>query len=590
MTWVTGNGGTEGAEIVVTVNLEPADERTRLRLTHAGFPNADAKNRHDEAWGQVLVQLDQAALRLVRRGGWGASPDGRGLTSPPSRVNAGQAVARLWATWNAGGMTTEAIAGLSDAVPTDLLIGGKWVTASGGARFDVTDPADGTILCTVANATAADATSAIDAAYAALPEMAALAPRKRAEILRTAFEVMTDRLDDIALLMVRENGKALTDAKAEATYAAEFFRWYAEEAVRIDGNYTTAPAGTNKILVTRQPVGVALLITPWNFPAAMATRKWGPAIAAGCPTILKPASETPLTALLIAEILVEAGLPAGAVNVLPTTKAAPISETALADFRVRKLSFTGSTKIGQGLLKLAADNVVNTSMELGGNAPFLVFADADLDAAVDGAMLAKLRNGGEACTAANRFYVEESVAERFAEKLASKMGSMTMGRGEDDGVQLGPLVNAATVEKVDRLVKGAISGGARALVGGERPDGAGFFYPATVLVDVPDDADCLTEEIFGPVAPIVTFTSESDAVRKANDTEFGLVAYLYTGDLGRGLRVSDSLECGMVGINRGVISDPAAPFGGMKHSGIGREGAHDGLLEFLETKYIAFSP
>jgi len=487
-------------------------------------------------------------------------------------------------------MTTETIAGVSRPVPTDLLIGGKWVAGSGGDRFDVTDPADGTTLCTVADATAADATAAIDAAYAALPELAAMPPRRRAEILRTAFEVMTERLDDIALLMVRENGKVLADARAEATYAAEFFRWYAEEAVRIDGNYTTAPAGTNKILVTRQPVGVALLITPWNFPAAMATRKWGPAIAAGCPTILKPAAETPLTALLIAEILTDAGLPAGAVNVLPSSKAAPISETALADFRVRKLSFTGSTKVGQGLLKLSADNVVNTSMELGGNAPFLVFADADLDAAVDGAMLAKLRNGGEACTAANRFYVEESIADRFADKLASAMGSMSMGRGDDDGVKLGPLVNEATVDKVDRLVKDAISGGARALVGGKRPDGAGFFYPATVLVDVPEKADCLTEEIFGPVAPIVTFTSEAEAVRQANDTPYGLVAYLYTGDLGRGLRVSESLECGMVGINRGVISDPAAPFGGMKQSGIGREGAHDGLLEFLETKYVAFTP
>ena len=487
-------------------------------------------------------------------------------------------------------MTTEKISGLSAAIPTDLLIGGKWVAGSEGARFDVIDPADGKTLCAVADATAADATAAIDAASGVLPEFAAMPPRQRAEILRTAFEAMTKRLDDIALLMVRENGKALTDARAEATYAAEFFRWYAEEAVRIDGNYTTAPAGANKILVTRQPVGVALLITPWNFPAAMATRKWGPAIAAGCPTILKPAAETPLTALLIAQILMEAGLPDGAINILPTKKAAPISETALADPRVRKLSFTGSTEVGRSLLKLAADNVVNTSMELGGNAPFLVFGDADLDAAVDGAMLAKMRNGGEACTAANRFYVEESVADRFAEKLAAAMSGMTMGRGDDDGVKLGPLVNEATVAKVDRLVTEAVTGGARALVGGERPDGDGFFYPATVLVDVAEDADCLTEEIFGPVAPIVTFTSESEAVRKANDTPFGLVSYVYTGDLGRGLRVSEALESGMVGINRGVISDPAAPFGGMKQSGIGREGAHDGLLEFLETKYVAFTP
>ncbi|MDQ4038249.1 MAG: NAD-dependent succinate-semialdehyde dehydrogenase [Actinomycetota bacterium] len=487
-------------------------------------------------------------------------------------------------------MNTEMISGLSGPVPTDLLLGGNWVAGSEGARFDVIDPADGKTLCTVADATASDAAAAIDAASGVRAEFAAMPPRQRAEILRTAFEVMTDRIDDIALLMVRENGKALIDARAEATYAAEFFRWYAEEAVRIDGNYTTAPAGANKMLVTRQPVGVALLITPWNFPAAMATRKWGPAIAAGCPTILKPAAETPLTALLIGQILVEAGLPNGALNILPTRNAAPISETALADERVRKLSFTGSTEVGRGLLKLAADNVVNTSMELGGNAPFLVFADADLDAAVQGAMLAKMRNGGEACTAANRFYVEESVAGRFAEKLAAAMGGMAMGRGDDDEVKLGPLVNEATVEKVDRLVRGAVAGGARALVGGQRPDGDGFFYPATVLVDVADGSGCLTEEIFGPVAPIVTFRSEDEAVRKANDTPFGLVSYLYTGDLGRGLRVSERLESGMVGINRGVVSDPAAPFGGMKQSGIGREGAHDGLLEFLETKYVAFNP
>jgi len=487
-------------------------------------------------------------------------------------------------------MSTQTIPGLSTPVPADLLIGGTWVAGSEGTRFDVIDPADGTTLCSVAAATAADATAAIDAAQGALPEFAAMPPRQRAEILRTAFEKMTERLDEIALLMVRENGKAMPDAKAEATYAAEFFRWYAEEAVRIEGNYSTAPAGGNKILVARQPVGVALLITPWNFPAAMATRKWGPAIAAGCPTILKPAAETPLTALLIAQILAESGVPDGAINVLPTKDAPAISETALADARVRKLSFTGSTSVGQGLLKLAADNVVNTSMELGGNAPFLVFADADLDAAVEGAMLAKLRNGGEACTAANRFYVEKSVADRFAEMLASAMGAVTMGRGDDDGVKLGPLVNEATVDKVDRLVQDAVSGGARALIGGTRPDGVGFFYPATVLVDVPDDADCLTEEIFGPVAPIVTFTSEDEAVRKANDTPFGLVSYVYTGDVGRGLRVSERMDCGMVGLNRGVISDPAAPFGGTKQSGIGREGGHDGLLEFLETKYIAFSP
>jgi succinate-semialdehyde dehydrogenase/glutarate-semialdehyde dehydrogenase len=480
------------------------------------------------------------------------------------------------------------VPGLSRPVPTGLHIAGEWRPSTNGSTFDVHDPADGGVLAQVADATPEDTAAAMDAAYAALPEWAATPPRKRSEILRRAFEAMLERADDLALLMVRENGKALPDAKAELTYAAEFFRWFSEEAVRIDGDYRIAPAGGTRTVVTRQPVGVCLLITPWNFPAAMLTRKLGPALAAGCTSLVKPAAETPLTALLLAELLAEAGVPDGVVNLLPTSKASDVSKTAMSDSRLRKISFTGSTEVGKVLLKQAADQVLVSSMELGGNAPFIVCADADLDAAVEGAMLAKLRNGGEACTAANRFYVEAPVAEEFGRKLAEKMSAVKVGRGDEEGVALGPLVNEDTVEKVERIVRETVSAGARTVLGGERPDGPGWFYPPTVLLDVPAGSPATEEEIFGPVAPIVSFASDDEVLANANGTEYGLVAYVYTGDLARGLRLSEALEFGMVGLNRGVVSDPAAPFGGVKQSGIGREGGHEGIAEYLQTKYVSF--
>ncbi|MEU4236820.1 NAD-dependent succinate-semialdehyde dehydrogenase [Actinoplanes sp. NPDC026619] len=470
---------------------------------------------------------------------------------------------------------------------TELFIGGKWVPASSGERFDVLDPATGDVIATVANGGEADAVAAVEAAAEAAAAWAATPPRVRGEHLRRAFELMSARADELAKLISLENGKAFTDAKGEVTYAAEFFRWFAEEAVRGEGIVSTAPSGANRILVVRQPVGVCVLVTPWNFPAAMATRKIGPALAAGCTVILKPASDTPLTALAMAGILAEAGVPAGVVNVLPSRSSGKVVSKMLADPRVRKVSFTGSTEVGRILLAQAAENVINTSMELGGNAPFLVFADADLDAALDGAMIAKMRNGGEACTAANRFYVEAPVAEEFSRRLAERMAGLVVGPGTDEKTQVGPLVNEDTVAKVDSLVKGALDGGATAVTGGARPSGPGFYYPPTVLTGIPGDAPILKEEIFGPVAPIVTFEDEAEAIRYANDTEFGLVAYVFTKDLARGLRVSEAIEAGMVGLNRGLVSDPAAPFGGVKQSGIGREGGHEGLLEYLESKYIA---
>jgi succinate-semialdehyde dehydrogenase/glutarate-semialdehyde dehydrogenase len=472
-------------------------------------------------------------------------------------------------------------------VETELFIGGKWVPASSGKRFDVLDPATGDVIATVADGGESDAMAAVDAAAAAGAAWAATAPRVRGEVLRKAWELMTERADELAKLVSLENGKALVDAKGEVTYAAEFFRWFAEEAVRGSGEVATAPSGANRILVVRQPVGVCVLVTPWNFPAAMATRKIGPALAAGCTVVLKPASDTPLTALAMAGILAEAGVPEGVVNVLPSRSSGKVVSAMLKDPRVRKISFTGSTEVGRILLAQAAENVINTSMELGGNAPFLVFADADLDAAIEGAMIAKMRNGGEACTAANRFYVEEPVAAEFSRRLSERMAALVVGPGTDEKTQVGPLVNEETVAKVDGLVRGALDEGASASIGGSRPSGRGFYYPPTVLTGVAPDSAILREEIFGPVAPIVTFTDEADAVRMANDTEFGLVAYLYTGDLARGLRVSEALEAGMVGLNRGLVSDPAAPFGGVKQSGIGREGGHEGLLEYLESKYIA---
>jgi succinate-semialdehyde dehydrogenase / glutarate-semialdehyde dehydrogenase len=472
-------------------------------------------------------------------------------------------------------------------VENELFIGGKWVPAA--SRFDVIDPATGDVITSVSDGSVDDALAAVDAASAAFPAWAASAPRQRAEILRRAFELMTARADDLAKLISLENGKALVDARGEVTYAAEFFRWYAEEAVRADGLVTTAPSGANKILVVRQPVGVCVLVTPWNFPAAMATRKIGPALAAGCTVVLKPASDTPLTALAMAAILADAGVPDGVVNVLPSRSSGKVVSAMLHDPRVRKVSFTGSTEVGRVLLAQAADNVVNTSMELGGNAPFVVFEDADLDAAIEGAMIAKMRNGGEACTAANRFYVASAVAADFAGRLAERMAALRVGPGTSEETQVGPLVNEDTVGKVDSLVKAAVEAGATAKTGGTRPDGPGFYYPPTVLTDVSPSSAILREEIFGPVAPIVTFDSEEEAVRLANDTEFGLVAYVYTRDLARGLRVSEAIEAGMVGLNRGLVSDPAAPFGGVKQSGVGREGGHEGMLDYLESKYIAVS-
>lgn len=473
------------------------------------------------------------------------------------------------------------------ALSTDLFIGGAWVPASTRARFDVLDPSTGLVITSVADAAPPDGRAAVDAASAAFPGWAATPPRARGEVLRRAFELMTVRVDWFAELISRENGKALPDARAEVRYAAEFFRWFAEEAVRASGDLRTAPAGGNRVLVQQQPVGVSLLITPWNFPAAMATRKIGPALAAGCTVILKPAGETPLTAYAMAVLLQEAGAPAGVVNVLTTSESGALISALLHDPRVRKLSFTGSTEVGRLLLREAADHVVNCSMELGGNAPFLVFDDAVLNDALDGALIAKMRNGGEACTAANRFYVQRGIYERFCFGLTGRMRGLRMGAGYEHDTVLGPLVNRAAVDKVQRLVDEAVAAGALAVIGGQPLHGPGCFYPPTVLVNVSPDAAILREEIFGPVAVLVPFDTDDEAVRLANDTEYGLVAYLYSGDLKRGLAIADRLEAGMVGINRGLVSDPSAPFGGVKQSGIGREGAHEGLLAFLETKYVA---
>lgn len=468
-----------------------------------------------------------------------------------------------------------------------LQVNGETRPARDGSEFAVFDPADQQLLAMVADASVSDGLAAVDAASAALGPFGALAPRARGEILRKAFELMTERSEELALLIVAENGKALPDARSEVTYAAEFFRWFAEEAVRVPGQLAVAPTNKNRILVMNQPIGVSLFITPWNFPAAMLTRKIGPALAAGCTVVCKPAEDTPLTALAIGEILTEAGAPAGVVNIITTSDPAPLVSALLDDPRVRKLSFTGSSEVGRILLAQASTRVISCSMELGGNAPFIVFADADLDRAVEGAMVAKLRNGGEACTAANRFYVEAAVAEEFSQRLSAAMGALKMGPGANEGVGIGPLINAAAVKTVSALVDDALRGGARALVGAATSAGSGNFYPPTVLVDIAPDAEILRKEIFGPVAPVLSFTSEDEAVALANDTEYGLVAYVYTSDLARGLRVSERLEAGMIGLNRGVVSDPAAPFGGVKQSGLGREGGHHGILEYLEAKYIA---
>src|SRR5919109_1347982 len=472
-------------------------------------------------------------------------------------------------------------------VPTDLWIGGKWRKSSDGGRFDVLDPATENKIASGASATVEDAKAAIDAASDAFEGWAGKKPRERAEVLRKSFELIMRDAERLAKLITIENGKALSDSRGEVAYAAEFFRWYAEEAVRAIGGLSRAPASGARIVVQHKPAGVAVLVTPWNFPAAMATRKIGPALAAGCPVVLKPASDTPLTMLALMPIMEEAGVPAGVINVIPSRSSGAVVSAMLHDARVRVISFTGSTEVGRKLLQEAADHVVKPAMELGGNAPFIVFEDADIDAAVDGAMVAKMRNMGEACTAANRFYVHEKVHDAFAAKLKDKMAGLKMGNGLDDGVNLGPLVNAEGRDKVVHLVDDAVKKGAKILVGGKAPNGPGFFYPATVLTNVPDGAEMLHEEIFGPVASIQTFNTEDEVIKRANDTQYGLVAYLYTGDLKRGLRVSEKLDFGMVGLNRGLVSDPAAPFGGMKQSGIGREGAHEGLKEYLETQYIS---
>ena len=470
---------------------------------------------------------------------------------------------------------------------TKLFIAGRWRDAHDGQRIEVIDPATEKVIAEVASASIEDALDAVTAAKSALGTWSAVAPRERGEILRKAFELMLARQDELAQLIVKENGKALRDAIGEIRYAAEFFRWYAEEAVRAIGELSRSPSGGNRIVVTLQPIGVSVLVTPWNFPAAMATRKIGPALAAGCTVVLKPASETPLTALALAAILEEAGVPAGVVNVIPSARSSKVVGAMLHDPRVRKLSFTGSTEVGRLLLAQAADAIVSSSMELGGNAPFIVLDDADVEAAVQGAMIAKMRNGGQACTAANRFYVQRRIAPVFVEQFTQAMKAVRMGAGMQREVELGPLVNAAACEKVQALVDDAVAAGARLLAGGKRPPGSGYFYPPTVLDRVPRSARMLTEEIFGPVAPIVEFDTEEKGVELANASEYGLVSYLYTRDLGRGMRLSERLESGMVGLNRGLVSDPSAPFGGVKQSGLGREGAHDGLLEFIEKKYIA---
>jgi succinate-semialdehyde dehydrogenase/glutarate-semialdehyde dehydrogenase len=476
-----------------------------------------------------------------------------------------------------------------EAVTKELFIGGKWTPAASGATFPVSDPATGEVLCEVADASASDGLAALDAAVSAQAEWAAHPPRERGEILRRAYDALMARQEELALLMTLEMGKPLAESRGEVAYAAEFFRWFAEEAVRIDGGYAVAPNGTGRFLVTKQPVGPSLLITPWNFPMAMGTRKIGPAVAAGCTMVIKPAEQTPLSMLALAQILADAGLPDGVLNVVTTSDAGGVVEPLIRDGRARKLSFTGSTQVGRLLLEQCADKVLRTSMELGGNAPFLVFDDADLDAAVEGAMQAKMRNIGEACTAANRFYVQRGIADEFARRLTERMSALPIGRGTEDGVVVGPLIDEAAVAKVGELVQDATQRGAEVLTGGATVDGPGNFYRPTVLTGVPTDSRIAREEIFGPVAPISVFDTEEEALAAANDTEYGLVGYVYTNDVKRALRVSERLETGMVGLNQGIVSNPAAPFGGVKQSGLGREGGTVGIDEFLETKYIAVS-
>jgi succinate-semialdehyde dehydrogenase / glutarate-semialdehyde dehydrogenase len=477
---------------------------------------------------------------------------------------------------------------LLDDTPRQLLIGGEWRDGTKGT-LAVEDPSTGETIAEVADASADDARAALDAAVAAADGWAAHPPRERGEILRRAFETIVARADELALLMTLEMGKPLAESKAEITYGAEFLRWFSEEAVRIDGRYATAPNGQGRLLTLKQPVGPCLLITPWNFPLAMGTRKVGPAIAAGCTMVVKPAQQTPLSMLMLARILEESGLPPGVLNLITASSASETTGPLIADPRLRKLSFTGSTEVGRELMKQSSEGLLRLSMELGGNAPFIVFEDADLDAAVSGAVVAKMRNVGEACTAANRFHVAAGVADEFAERLADRLGSMTVGRGTEDGVEVGPLIDDRQRGVVAELVDDAVGRGARAIVGGHTRNGPGYFYDPTVLADVPADARLLKEEIFGPVAPVRGFADETEAIAAANDTEFGLVAYVYTRDVKRALRVVERLQTGMVGLNQGMVSNPAAPFGGVKQSGFGREGGIEGINEYLSTKYVAIN-
>jgi succinate-semialdehyde dehydrogenase/glutarate-semialdehyde dehydrogenase len=476
---------------------------------------------------------------------------------------------------------------LLSSVPTGVWIGGE--ERAGSSTFNVLNPATDEVLVSISNATPEDGIAALDAAAGVQKEWAATPPRERGEILRSVFEAITARAEEFATLMTLEMGKVFAESMGEVKYGAEFFRWFSEEAVRIDGRYTRSPAGTGRIIVTKQAVGPCLAITPWNFPLAMGTRKIGPAMAAGCTMIIKPAQETPLTMLLLAKLMDEAGLPKGVLSILPTSKPGDLTTALIDDGRLRKLTFTGSTGVGKALAKQSSDKLLRLSLELGGNAPFIVFDDADVDAAVEGALLAKMRNGGEACTASNRFHVANAVREEFTEKLVKKMSEYTLGNGLDSSSTLGPLVNAKQVATVEDLVSDAVSKGAIVAVGGVAPGGPGHFYPATVLADVPAAARIFKEEVFGPVAPIIGFDTEEEGIAAANDTEYGLAAYIYTQSLDRALRAAEAIEAGMVGVNRGVISDPAAPFGGVKESGFGREGGSEGIEEYLDTKYIALT-
>jgi succinate-semialdehyde dehydrogenase/glutarate-semialdehyde dehydrogenase len=484
-------------------------------------------------------------------------------------------------------MTGEAERDVLGRVPTELYIGGTWRAASGGGTLAVEDPATGEPLIEVADAQVQDALAALAAAAGAQGEWAVHPPRERGEILRRAYEAIVAQTDELALLMTLEMGKSLAESRAEIAYAAEFFRWFSEEAVRVHGRYMVNTTGKGRILTMRQPVGPCVFVTPWNFPTAMGTRKIAPAIAAGCTMVVKPAQQTPLSMLALAKILEQAGLPAGVLNVITAKRSGEVIEPLLKDPRTRKLSFTGSTEVGRRLIEQSADQILRVSMELGGNAPFLVFEDADLDAALDGAVLAKMRNVGEACTAANRFHVHESIAERFAAGLAERLGAMKVGRGTEPDVDVGPLIDESQRSKVSELVADAVDRGARVLLGGSQIEGRGYFFEPTVLAAVPEDARLLSEEIFGPVAPVATFSTDEQALEAANRTEYGLVAYVYTRDLARAIRVSEGIETGMVGLNQGVVSNPAAPFGGVKQSGFGREGGFEGIGEYLETKYVA---